>query len=203
MTAPLHPVSRAPQPLNSPAPQLKRAVFLDRDGVINQNRVDHVKSWEEFVFLPGVFAPLRLLAQTSHPIVVISNQAVIGRGLTSQASVEQINLQMSAEIAGRGGRVDGVYYCPHRPEDNCDCRKPRPGMLLRAAREMALDLSRSFLVGDAVSDIEAALAVGCSPIFVLTGRGQQQYPLLQQRGLDHIAVVRDLAAAVAIILEKQ
>jgi D-glycero-D-manno-heptose 1,7-bisphosphate phosphatase len=174
------------------------AVFLDRDGVINENRPDHVKSWDEFVFLPGVFEPLRLLARVGRPIVVVSNQAVINRGLVSRETVEGIHRQMCAEIAHHGGRVDAVYYCPHRPDESCECRKPRPGLLLRAASELRLDLARSYFIGDAFSDVEAALAAGCSPVLVLTGRGQGQSILLRERD-DHVPVVSDLAGALGLI----
>ena len=181
---------------------IKPAVFLDRDGVINENRSDYVKGWEEFVFLPGVFEPLRLLAQNHQAIVVVSNQSAVGRGLVSRETVEAIHRRMQAEIQRRGGRVDAIYYCPHHPDAGCDCRKPRPGLLLRAARELSIDLSRSYLIGDAVSDIEAALAVGCTPIFVLTGRGQEQQPLLWKNGYNGVPVVPDLAAAVDWILSR-
>ncbi len=180
--------------------RLRSAVFLDRDGVINENRADYVKRWEEFAFLPGIFHPLRLLAQNHVAVVVISNQSAIGRGLVSRETVEEIHYRMRREIELRGGRIDGVYYCPHRPDEGCECRKPKPGLLLQAARDLGIDLGSSYLIGDAVSDIEAALAAGCSPIMVLTGRGQQQLPVLRQRGLDHIPVARDLAEAVSMIL---
>jgi len=177
------------------------AVFLDRDGVINENRADYVKSWEEFVFLPNVFEPLQLLAQNHTAIVVVSNQSAIGRGLVRPEVVEGIHRRMRIEVLRRGGRIDAVFYCPHHPDDGCDCRKPRPGLLLRAARELGIDLAGSYLIGDAISDVEAALAAGCSPIFVLTGRGQEQRPLLQPRGHDGIPVVRDLEQAVTLILD--
>jgi D-glycero-D-manno-heptose 1,7-bisphosphate phosphatase len=178
---------------------MKRAVFLDRDGVINVNRPDYVKSWQDYQFLPGVFEPLRLMARSQWAVVVISNQSCIGRGLVDVAVVEDIHRAMALEIRRQGGRVDAVFYCPHRPDEGCDCRKPQPGLLLRAARELGLELTRSYLVGDAVSDVEAALAAGCSPIMVLTGRGAGQVGLLRQRGYHQVPIVRDLAEAVALI----
>ena len=181
----------------------RAAVFLDRDGVINENRPDYVTTWDEFVFLPGVIEPLRRLAQSDLAIVVITNQSAIGRGLVSLKEAEAINHFMVAEIERFGGRVDGVFMCPHRPDEACDCRKPRPGLLLRAAKELGLDLKRSFLVGDALSDVEAARASGCQPILVLTGRGQEQLPLLAAHGYDDCPVVPDPAAAVEHILRRQ
>ncbi|MBE7551512.1 MAG: HAD family hydrolase [Anaerolineales bacterium] len=151
-----------------------RAIFLDRDGVICQNRSDHVKSWTEFEFLPGAKSGLAALSRLNLPIIVVTNQAVVGRGIVSARVVEEINRKMVEEITASGGRIDRVLYCPHRPEDNCDCRKPKPGMLLQAAAEMGLDLKASYLIGDAMTDIQAGQQVGCHTILVLTGRGSEQ-----------------------------
>ncbi len=166
--------------------------------MINENRPAYVGSWGEFAFLPGVLEPLRLLAQGSRRIIVITNQAAVGRGLVTMETVEEINGRMVAEITAQGGRIDAVYCCPHRPEDGCVCRKPRPGLLLRAARDWGLNLGASYLVGDALGDVQAAMAVGCRPILVRTGRGGEQEPLVRQRWPD-VPVVDDLGAAVAWI----
>jgi len=180
--------------------KLKPAIFLDRDGVINQNRADYVKTWDEYVFLPNVFSPLCSLAQTDYAIVVISNQSPIGRGLVQQETIEAINARMQSEIERHGGRIDAVYYCPHKPSENCNCRKPAPGMLLQAAKDLGLDLANSYFVGDAVSDVEAAFAAGCQPIYVLTGLGQDQLPILRKRGYDgRVPIVRDLVEAVQLL----
>lgn len=178
----------------------RSAVFLDRDGVINRNCPDHVKSWAEFEFLPRALEALRELAGLGWPVVVVSNQAAIGRGLVSRQMVEEINARMVAAVHAAGGRIDGVFYCPHRPEDGCACRKPRPGLLFRAAASLGLDLARSFLVGDAESDILAAQAAGCRPILVLTGRGAEQLAYLQAHGIDGFHVANDLADAVKWII---
>ncbi len=180
---------------------MRPAVFLDRDGVINQNHHDYVKSWAEFAFLPNVFTPLQRLAHSQFAIIIISNQSAIGRGLTSVATVEDINRRMAAEIARHGGRIDSLYYCPHRPDENCACRKPRPALLQRAAAQLDLDLVRSFLIGDAVSDVEAALNAGCRPILVLTGRGREQLSLLPPAVRARCHISPDLAAAVDYILQ--
>lgn len=179
---------------------LRRAVFLDRDGVINQNSPSYVLSWADVQFLPGVFAALRRLAATPFAVVVATNQSAVGRGLMSLGQMWAINGQIAAEVAAQGGRLDRIYACPHRPDEGCGCRKPQPGMLLQAARDLGLDLSASYLIGDAVSDIEAALAVGCRPLLVRTGRGQAQLPGLRANGYN-VPVVADLAEAVAWILE--
>jgi len=179
---------------------MRTAVFLDRDGVINENRADYVKSWEEFVFLPNVFEPLRQLAQNGLFIVVVSNQSAINRGLVSPETVAAINNQMCEVVARNGGRIDAIFTCPHRPDENCHCRKPAPGLLLQAARQFALDLRQSYLIGDALCDIAAGLAVGCRPILVLTGKGREQLPRLAEEGYSGYHVVADLREAVSWIV---
>jgi len=179
---------------------MRPAIFLDRDGVINRNRLDHVKSWAEFEFLPSVLDALRRLAQLEWPVVVISNQAIVGRGLVSRQTMDEISEQMTSVVWSVGGRIDRVFYCPHRPEEHCECRKPRPGLLLNAASEMGLDLTRSFFVGDAESDVRAAQAAGCRPVLVKTGRGFGQMARLRQSNVVGYYLADDLAEAVNWIL---
>ena len=176
---------------------MRPGILLDRDGVINKNRPDHIKCWSEFEFLPGTLDALRSLATLGLPIAVVTNQSVIGRGLASQGTIEDIHERMLAVVRATGGRIDGVWYCPHAPGAGCECRKPAPGLLIAAATALNFDLHRSFLVGDAVSDMQAALAVGAYPIMVRTGRGVLMQP--QTRALHDVpefALVDDLQAAV-------
>jgi D-glycero-D-manno-heptose 1,7-bisphosphate phosphatase len=180
--------------------RLKPAIFLDRDGVINENRPDYVKSWAEVQLLPGALDALRALARLDWPIVVISNQSAIGRGLTTKEAVEDIHRRLAEEVAAAGGRIDAFYYCPHRPGEGCDCRKPAPGLLRRAAQELKIDLRRSYMVGDAVEDVQAAVAAGCKPILVRTGRGQAALRGMPQELLAECHVADDLTSAVNWIL---
>lgn len=176
------------------------AIFLDRDGVLNENRVDHVKSWSEFHFLPGVLDALAALRLLNVPIVAITNQAIVHRGLVHQDVIEDIHLRMCEQVRQASGQIDRVYYCPHRPDERCACRKPAPGLLLQAADDLGLDLRRSVLVGDAESDIAAGSAAGCATVLVLTGRGQQARRAALLSGHpqpDRIA--RDLQQAVDVI----
>jgi len=143
-----------------------RAVFLDRDGVINVRRPDHVKSWAEFRFAPGSLCALRRLATMGERVVVITNQAAVGRGLLTAAGLASIHALMTDVVAAAGGRIDRVYACPHRPDWGCGCRKPGIDLLLLAATELDIDLRRSVLVGDSATDVLAALAAGCQPVFV-------------------------------------
>ncbi len=190
----------------APAPSRTRAVFIDRDGVINENRADYVKSWSEFRFIDGSLEALARLAATEFHVVIASNQSAIGRGLATQESVEEIHRLMTAEIERAGGRVTQVLYCPHPPEARCACRKPRAGMLLRACSDLGLDLARSYMIGDALSDIRAGAAVGCTTVLVGTGLGAEAQAQLDE--LDALdgsrpRVVPDLAAAVNWILERE
>lgn len=182
---------------------MRRAVFIDRDGVICRNRRDHVKSWNEFVFLPGARAALAQLAETDLVVVVITNQAAINRGIVSVSAVEDIHRRMIQAIQVAGGRVDGVFYCPHRPDEQCGCRKPQPGMLLQAARELDIDLEHSYLIGDAWSDMLAGQGVGCQCYMVLTGRGRRQFLSCLPKGHNGFHLVRNLQGAVRMILARE
>jgi len=181
-----------------------RAIFLDRDGVICENRPDHVKNWSEFEFLPGVKKSLATLSQLDLPIIIVTNQAVIGRGMVTVETLEDVHRRMVAEIAAHGGRIDRVIYCPHRSEDECDCRKPKPGMLLQAAAEMGIDLTQSYLIGDAAADIQAGQQVGCRTFLVLTGRGvEQSIPTLHSAGRHFVTIARDLREVAGHIFQAE
>lgn len=182
---------------------MQQAVFIDRDGVICSNRDDYVKSWEEFVFLPGALEALADLARSDLSIVVITNQAIINRHMVPIDVVEDIHARMVRAIEAAGGRVDRVMFCPHRAEEQCDCRKPQPGLLLMAARELSLDLPRSYVVGDAETDMRAGKAAGCRRYLVLTGRGRRQLIRCWLRGEWGFVVVPNLRAAVKAILRRE
>jgi len=147
------------------------ALFLDRDGVINfpPKRKRYITRWKEFRFLPGVPAALKKLRSNRRKIILVSNQAGVGRGLFSQAALAEITRKMLRAIQSRGGRIDAVYYCTHTPERRCRCRKPRAGLLRKAARRFSLDLKKSTVVGDNATDIEMGRSAGCRTVLVLTG----------------------------------
>lgn len=156
------PVDCAPRP----------AIFLDRDGVINERVVDgYVTKWEEFRFVEGMVEAVSALAQFETPILIVSNQACIGKGLLDEAELERLTRRFVAVLDEAGGRVDGVYYCPHRTEEGCPCRKPMPGLLQQASRDWHIDLSRSVLVGDSVTDMQAASAVNCGVVLFNSAPG--------------------------------
>jgi histidinol-phosphate phosphatase family protein len=145
----------------------RKAVFLDRDGVINKRPKEHdyVKSWEEFEFLPGVAETISRLNK-DFLVVVVSNQRGISRGLMTSENLEEINLRMKSELGKKSARIDKIYFCPHGPQDNCNCRKPKPGMILKAAKDLNIDLNNSYIIGDSLEDIEAGKLSGCKTIFL-------------------------------------
>lgn len=180
-----------------------RAIFLDRDGVINENRDDHVKCWEEFHFIPGALQALRMLRRLGLPIFVITNQAVINRGLMAPSVLEDIHRRMVQQIHRHGGAVHDIRHCPHDNHEDCSCRKPRPGMLLDLAARWNIDLSHSYLIGDAWTDIAAGHAARCRCIMVQTGRGaaHAQLPEARQYPADYLAP--DLLGAVDWLLHQE
>jgi D-glycero-D-manno-heptose 1,7-bisphosphate phosphatase len=146
---------------------LAKFVLLDRDGVINRRiRRGYVTSWKQFIFLPGVLEGLRRLTVEGYAIVVVSNQAAVGKGLMTLASLDEITRRFVRQVRAHGGLIREVYYCMHRKEARCRCRKPRPGLLLRAQTEHHFRLSETYLIGDSPSDLMAAGQAGCPMIMV-------------------------------------
>lgn len=147
---------------------MSRAVFLDRDGVLNvklpENR--YVRSWEEFTFRDGVVEALRMLRARGYLLIVVTNQRGIGRGMMSEDDLAEVHRRMRSELAKEGVKLDTVLHCPHNIEENCRCRKPRPGMLAEAIGLHGVDPARSFIVGDSESDLAAGRAVGVAGILV-------------------------------------
>lgn len=175
----------------------RKTVFVDRDGVINVNRPDHVKSWAEFEFLPNALAGLASLTRQGFNIYVVTNQAVVNRGLVSAARLNEIHKRMTRAISAGGGRVAGVLYCPHRPDEGCGCRKPAPGLLLEAVDRFGVDLASAVFIGDHTNDLEAAERAGCRSILVLSGRLPAGAAVDLPAGC--LAVLDDLAAAAAYL----
>ncbi len=148
-----------------------KAIFLDRDGVINKYPGDtkYVTSWKEFHFLPNVKKAITLLTGKEYPIYVISNQAGVSKGLYSQDALNDITNRMLKALEKSGARVSAVYYCTHRDEDRCSCRKPKAGLIKLALKGKKIDLRNSFFIGDTIRDVRAAKAAGCKSILVFSG----------------------------------
>ncbi|MBW3624100.1 MAG: D-glycero-beta-D-manno-heptose 1,7-bisphosphate 7-phosphatase [Armatimonadetes bacterium] len=150
---------------------LRPAVFLDRDGVLNRDREEFVRTLEEFELYPQAVRAAARLSRAGLPVVIASNQSGIARGYLPEATADAMMHRLKEAVEAEGGRIAGIYHCPHSPEDGCDCRKPLPGLLLQAARDLHLDLSRSVMVGDSKRDLEAAAAAGCAAtVLTLTGK---------------------------------
>jgi D-glycero-D-manno-heptose 1,7-bisphosphate phosphatase len=185
----------------SPRGAESAAVFLDRDGVIIHNRAGYVRSWQDVRLYPYAAQALRLLAASPFKVVVVSNQSAVGRGLMSAETLETIHQRLSQLIANHGGRIDGFFVCPHAPWEGCACRKPEPGLLFQAAEALHLDLQRSYLVGDAISDIQAGQRADLlASILVLSGRGKKQVHLAAARKIEPFPVERTLLQATKSIL---
>lgn len=185
-----------------PESALRQAVFLDRDGTIAEE-MGYLNHLSRFQVYPFSARTIRRLNGAGMPVVVVTNQSGVGRGFFPEELVHRIHERLIAELAGGGARVDAIYYCPHSSSDDCACRKPRPGMLVRAAREHRLAVRGSWVVGDRYTDMEMAHSVGCRSILVLSGYGRGEYEWHRKnwkRQPGHVA--ENLEAAVEIILKE-
>jgi D-glycero-D-manno-heptose 1,7-bisphosphate phosphatase len=197
-----------PQPPIEKSPK-NRAVFIDRDGTLNED-IGYVSSREELVLFPWASESVRLVNEAGWLAVVITNQSGIARGMYSEQTLSSIHSEMIGRLAESGARVDAIYYCPHHPRIGnsqykkiCDCRKPQTGMLKRAAEELNIDLTRSFVIGDKSSDINLAENAGAHGVLVLTGYGRET---LNSRGrwpCSPEIVSENLLEAVKTILGRQ
>ncbi|MGI0086684.1 MAG: D-glycero-alpha-D-manno-heptose-1,7-bisphosphate 7-phosphatase [Nitrosotalea sp.] len=151
--------------------ELHKAIFLDRDGVINKERTDYVKTSSELEILSGVAESIKQLKDAGFLIIVITNQSAINRGLTNHDSVKNIHIIIQEYCKRNGTSIDAFFYCPHRPDENCNCRKPKSGLLLRAINEFKIDQKSSWMIGDNDSDLEAAKLVGCNSIKIQPNGG--------------------------------
>jgi D-glycero-D-manno-heptose 1,7-bisphosphate phosphatase len=173
----------------------RRFVLVDRDGTINEE-VDHLDDPDHLALIPGSAAAIRRLREIGLGIVVVTNQAQIGRGLLSEERLAAIHERLNSLLAADGAEVDAILHCPHPPEDGCDCRKPAPGMALEAAARFGFDPGRAFVVGDHAGDVGMGRAVGATTFLVLTGHGTEERARAEGSA-DH--VVADLAGAADII----
>ena len=181
---------------------MRPAVFLDRDGTITEE-VGYLNHISRFRMLSGAGAAIRKLNDADLPVVVVTNQSGVARGYFPESLVKEVHGRMVSELAVQGARVNGVYYCPHVGADQCDCRKPKTGMLEQAARELRLDLKKSFVVGDRGGDVAMAFRAGCKSVLVRTGFGEGElawHAAKWPHQPDFVA--QDLAQAVEWILRE-
>jgi D-glycero-D-manno-heptose 1,7-bisphosphate phosphatase len=169
------------------------AIFLDRDGVIIENKASYVRSWKDVSFYPQALKALRKVYRSPYKIFIVTNQSAIGRGIISLREADIINQKVVEYIEEAGGRIDDVFMCPHSPDDHCNCRKPLPGMFLKAKEKYQVKLEESILVGDALSDIIAGQSAGVlTNMLVRTGRGENQIEKADAKQIDAVEVCDDL-----------
>lgn len=172
-----------------------KLIILDRDGTINRDSDDFIKSPEEWEPLPGSLEAITRLNQARYRVVVATNQSGIGRGFFDVEAVNRIHAKMRYQLTQLGGNVDAIFFCPHHPDDGCECRKPRPGLLLDIAARLQVPLAGVPVVGDSMRDIDAARAAGARPVLVLTGKGK--HTLKKHKHLEGaVPIYTDLSAAV-------
>lgn len=182
---------------------MTRAVFLDRDGTINENAPGkYVLRVEDFTLIEGVPEAIGSLCQAGFEVYVVTNQSAIGRGWLDQEKHDTIMRYLNWRVSEAGGTISGVYLCPHLPDEGCECRKPKTGLIAQALAEHPdIDVGESFLVGDRPEDMQLALNAGLRPIFVLSGHGRHEKEALLEKGLDVEAILADLAEAARHIME--
>jgi len=173
-------------------------IILDRDGVINHESDEYIKSPEEWMPIDGSLEAIARLNKTGHKVVVATNQSGVGRGLYTEATLGKIHEAMERALACVGGHLDGIFYCPHTPEDHCSCRKPKPGMLLEIAAHFSDDFDSAIFVGDSLRDLQAAEAVNLKAALVKTGNGVATISAIKELG--NICVYENLATFVEELL---
>jgi len=186
--------------------QAPKLVIIGRDGILNRFREDHVKEPAEWESIPGALEAVAKLNHSGWHVVVATNQSGIGRGMIDMAAVNAVHLQMMKLLVAKGGRIDAVFFCPHTPEDNCECRKPLPGMMRDIAERYGVDLEDVPMVGDTLRDLQAARAAGCPPHLVRTGRAahlteEELAPWLA--AVPGMVVHDDLAAFASHLLQQE
>jgi D-glycero-D-manno-heptose 1,7-bisphosphate phosphatase len=175
-----------------------KMIILDRDGVINYDSDDYIKSVDEFTPIPGSLEAIARLNRAGYHVYVATNQSGIARGYYDEHTLQQMHDKLTALLEQHGGHVDGIFYCPHGPDDQCDCRKPLPGLLHRIAHVTGQSLTGVPVVGDSLRDLQSAREVGANPYLVKTGKGQRT--LDKGEGLEGVPVYEDLAHCVDALL---
>ncbi len=163
--------------------------------MINEDSEAYIKTPEEVIFIPGSLEAIAALNRAGHQVVVATNQSGLARGLYSEATLKKIHAKLERALSEVGGKFSGIFYCPHHPDDHCNCRKPKPGLLLQIADQFQIDLKDALMVGDTERDIAAAQSVGCPAVLVKSGKGQEQVALVS-KSFPSVPVFENLSAFV-------
>ena len=187
---------------------MDKIIFIDRDGVINQDPMaantgkEYITDWPEFHFLPGALEALKRLTKNGYKIVIVSNQAGVGKGIYTKDKLDEITKNMFREIEATGGKIHSVQYCIHTKEDNCDCRKPNTGLFKKAIESLKIDFTKAFFIGDTKRDIEAGEKLGCKTILVLCGKVKDEKEIVGW-GSKPDFIKKDLSEAVEEVVCKK
>lgn len=178
-----------------------KLIILDRDGVINEDSDDYIKSPDEWIPIPGSLDAVARLNHAGYLVAIASNQSGIARGYFSLEMLAAMNMKMYEMLSQHGGRIDATFFCPHGPNDGCDCRKPKPGLLTEIGNRFHARLAEVMFVGDNINDVRAAQAAGAQPVLVRTGKGKHTAGMLENNGLTDIPVYDDLSDVVNSLLQ--
>jgi D-glycero-D-manno-heptose 1,7-bisphosphate phosphatase len=177
-----------------------KLVILDRDGVINRDSDNYIKNVDEFQFLEGSVEAIAKLYKQGFSVVIATNQSGLARGLFQLEDLEDMHAKLTSAVIAAGGEIAGIFYCPHGPDDNCNCRKPLPGLIDAIEAELGISAKGWPIVGDSLRDLQAGLAKGCDPLLVKTGKGVRTLPKLDSLNTG-VQVFEDLAEASDHIIE--
>ena len=178
-----------------------KLISLDRDGVINEDSDDYIKSPDEWIPIPGSLDAIARLNHAGYSVAIATNQSGIARGYFSLEALAAMSVKMNNMLSTSGGRIDAIFFCPHGPKDDCDCRKPKPGMLTEIGNRFQTGLGEVLFVGDNTNDVKAAQAAGAKPVIVRTGKGKQTADIFAENDINNIPVYDDLSGVVNSILE--
>ncbi len=180
-----------------------KLITLDRDGTINQDSDNYIKSPDEWIALPGSAEAIGRLTRAGYRVVVATNQSGIARGLYDMDMLNRIHIKMSNAVRDHGGEIDGIFFCPHGPDDGCDCRKPKPGLFTEIAARLKTNLNSVYAVGDSERDVVAAREGGAVPVMVRTGKGERTLENPEKENLEGVPVFDDLAAFTESLLNEK
>lgn len=184
---------------------MTKLIVLDRDGVINEDSDDYIKSPEEYIPVPGSLEAIVKLNQAGYTVVVATNQSGVARGYFTEQTLQKMHDKLTRLLSKAGGKIEKIYVCPHGPDDNCDCRKPKPGLLHQLLKDYPVDPTTVMFIGDSLKDLQVARAVGMTPILVRTGKGVRTEASLKKeefKEFSNVAVFENLSQAVDHLLNR-